>query len=153
MLHKAMTLALEAYGGQVDRGGHPYILHPFYLSHKFSNTTIKIISILHDVVEDTYVTLDVLDKMGFDKDVIQAIDNLTKRKGELYESYMDRVSRNATSLLVKIEDMIHNSDPTRIDNPTEKHKTMIEKCETWLPILRTRLSENFPYSTEDDAFV
>ena len=94
----------------------------------------KIVAYLHDVVEDTNITLADLKEVGFDNDVIEAIDAITKRDGENYDDYIYRVSHNKIAKQVKIADMTHNSDITRFDNPSQKD---IERCEKYKKKLKS----------------
>jgi len=117
MIDKAIEIAARAHAGQVDKVGAPYILHPLrvmlYLSATDSLNT-KICAILHDVVEDTDITFDDLRAEGFSDEVIAALDCLTKREGESYDDFINRVITNETASRVKACDLADNMDLTRI---------------------------------------
>lgn len=94
---------------------------------------------LHDVVEDTNVTVNDLKEAGFSDEVVSAVSTITKKVGEDYEEYLNRVKQNPIALRVKIADMEHNSDISRIPNPTEKDLKLLEKYKIRLKELRETL--------------
>ncbi|TFD25504.1 bifunctional (p)ppGpp synthetase/guanosine-3',5'-bis(diphosphate) 3'-pyrophosphohydrolase [Cryobacterium lyxosi] len=112
-LHDAITLARTAHAGQVDKLGVAYIYHPLAVMQRVSGTDAKIVAVLHDVVEDTEVTLDDLRSRGFSKDIVEAVDAVTKVKGEPLDESMARVKANPLALIVKKADISHNADPAR----------------------------------------
>lgn len=114
MLEKAIQIALTAHRGQVDRGGELYILHPIRVMIAQKSTTEKICAILHDVVEDTDVTLEYLGREGLTREMLVAIEALTKRDGEDYEDYIGRITLNAIAMKVKLADLKDNMDLSRI---------------------------------------
>lgn len=109
----ALQLATKAQKGQHDKTGKDYIEHPKAVAAMLESQEEKIVAYLHDVVEDTYVTLEDLKKMGFSDKVISAIDAITKRDNEDHEEYIKRVSANDLAKKVKLCDMYHNSDIRR----------------------------------------
>ena len=130
MLNKAIEIAARAHNGQTDKGGKPYILHPLRVLLNFCESeseAVKICAVLHDVVEDTDITLKELQSEGFSDEVITALDFLTKRENESYENFIDRVLTNEIACKVKNGDLADNMDLTRIPNPTEKDKERIKK--------------------------
>jgi (p)ppGpp synthase/HD superfamily hydrolase len=114
MLEKAIQIALTAHRGQIDRGGELYILHPIRVMIAQKTTTEKICAILHDVVEDTEVTLDYLSREGFTHEMLVAIEALTKQDGEAYEDYIGRITLNRIAMKVKLADLKDNMDLSRI---------------------------------------
>jgi len=129
-LNKAIEIAAKAHTGQVDKGGNPYILHPLRVMQNFCESeseAVKICAVLHDVVEDTDITLDDLRVEGFSKEIITALDCLTKRDSESYDDFINRVLTNEIACKVKNGDLADNMDLTRIPNPTEKDKERIKK--------------------------
>lgn len=138
-LKNALYLAYCYHDGQFDKGGQPYILHPIYVSMKFNTENEKVVSILHDIIEDTDVTEKQLRIDGFCKEVVDAVAAITKVKNETYKDYLDRVSRNEIALRVKIEDMKHNLDERRVSNPDDI-SYIKAKYSKWLPILEKRLT-------------
>ena len=129
MLNKAIEIAAKAHNGQVDKGGNPYILHPLRVLNycESGSESIKICAILHDVVEDTDITLDDLRAEGFSEEVISALDCLTKKKDESYDDFISRVLTNEIACIVKNGDLADNMDLTRLPNPTAKDEERIKK--------------------------
>lgn len=117
---KAYNLAKSAHEGQVDKGGKPYIEHPVAVASLVFTDEEKTVALLHDVVEDTPITLSDLQAQGFTTEVVTAVDCLTKRQGEALSDYLNRVKSNTLATTVKIADLTHNSDIRRIPSPTEK---------------------------------
>jgi len=114
LLENAFHICLDAHKDQKDKGGKPYILHPIHLSTKFEDETLKIIALLHDVIEDSNYTLKELALSGYSKEVINALNALTKRKGESYKESIERVKLNPLATKVKLEDLQHNMNVTRL---------------------------------------
>jgi (p)ppGpp synthase/HD superfamily hydrolase len=126
-LETAIALACESHRGQVDKAGRPYILHPLRLMLSFASTTEQIVAVLHDVVEDTALTLDRLRDLGFDPDVVAAIDALTRREGESYERFIDRVSADPLATRVKLRDLRDNMDMSRLSHLDENDLQRVAK--------------------------
>lgn len=127
MLEKAILIAVNAHQGQIDKGGKPYILHPLRLMFSRKDEVEQIIAVLHDVIEDTDVTLDYLRKEGFSEEILSALDALTRRKGESYEEFISRIINNKAACHVKLADLNDNMNLSRIEHPTEKDYKRIEK--------------------------
>ena len=113
LLHTAISLARSAHAGQVDKLGVAHIYHPLAVMQRVSGTDAKIVAVLHDVVEDTLVTLDDLRQRGFADEIVNAVDAVTKVKGESLADSMARVKANPLALIVKRADISHNADPER----------------------------------------
>lgn len=139
LLERAILIAQTAHAGQVDKAGQPYIEHPLAVMHQVESPDAKIVAVLHDVVEDSEITIAYLAEQGFSEDVIAAIAAITKQDGESYEEYLDRVMSNPLALRVKIADMTHNLDLSRIPNPTAADHKRIEKYKVILPRLKAAL--------------
>lgn len=114
LLEKSLEIALECHKGQVDKGGNPYILHPLAVASRVHKLEEKIVAILHDVVEDTYMTLDRLREIGFPEYIVLAVDSVTRRDGETYDEFLFRSSLNRIGRVVKIADILENSNFDRI---------------------------------------
>ena len=127
LLSIAIIIATKAHEGVVDKGGSPYILHPFRVMMKLKDNTSMIVAVLHDVVEDTDITFEDLRKEGFKQEIIDAIDAVTRRDTETYVEFIKRCKQNPIGKKVKLADIQDNSDLTRIPNPTEKDYKRIEK--------------------------
>lgn len=120
MILLALQIAAAAHKGQKDKGGNDYINHPLRVAELVEGEEEKMVAFLHDVVEDTRVTLEDLKSSGLSQSVIEAVDAITKRQGESYHDYIERLIQNPIALAVKIADIKHNVDLSRIPNPTKK---------------------------------
>lgn len=127
MLNKAIVLAAKAHDGQFDKGGHPYILHPLRVMMNCESESAKICAVLHDVIEDTSITLEDLKLQGFSDEIIAVLDCLTNRKGESYEDFIRRVLSNELACHVKLADLVDHMDLTRIQNPGAEDEARIQK--------------------------
>jgi len=120
MTRLAIKIAFEAHGKQNDRSGIPYVLHPIHVAEQMKDETTTIVALLHDVVEDTDVTLEDLKNDGFSQEVLDAVDVLTHKDGMKYLDYVRRLATNPIAKKVKVEDIKHNTDLTRTINPNDK---------------------------------
>ena len=141
MLEKAIDIAVEAHRGHIDKAGKEYILHPMRVMLRGRNDTEMIIGILHDVVEDTPVTLDMLRLEGFSEEVLAALDCITKHKGESYGAFIDRVLANPLATQIKLYDMEDNLKRDRIPYPTPKDEARFQKYEKYHKIILEKLKE------------
>lgn len=114
MLEKAIEIASAAHAGQRDQQGSPYILHPLRVMSRVDGEAAQMVAVLHDVVEDTTVTLDDLRAAGFSADVITAVECVTHRQQESYAEYVIRCNSNALARQVKLADLEENSQITRV---------------------------------------
>lgn len=136
MLELAKKICQEAHKGQVDKGGAPYYLHPFHVADNCKTEKQKIVALLHDVIEDNdHYSLDYFISQGFSSDVVEALDAITHRKNEDYETYIKRVKSNALARAVKIQDLRHNSDLTRLKTVTDADLARVKKYEYYLKAL------------------
>ena len=108
----AMRLAYSAHNGQLDKSGLPYIFHPYHLAEQMTDEVSTCVALLHDVVEDTNVSLEDL-KKEFPTEVVDAVELLTHTKGMDYFDYLERIKVNPIAKRVKLADIAHNSDETR----------------------------------------
>lgn len=131
---KALDLANQKHFNYFDKIGEPYILHPKYVSDKFEVFDFKIVGILHDIIEDTDITLIDLENIGFPKKIIKAIDSISRRKDEKYFEYIERLKKNTIAKKVKIEDLKHNLLSERIDR-IENNESMKKRYLKALKIL------------------
>lgn len=107
-LQRALTIALEAHRDQTRRNGTPYVLHPLRVMLSFEDETRRMIGVLHDVVEDSEWSLEDLREEGFSAEVVAAVDALTKREGEDYQDYLDRLGPDPLARDVKLADLRDN---------------------------------------------
>ena len=117
---QAYEVAKKAHLGQVDKAGVDYIKHPKTVASFVKTDEEKAVAYLHDVVEDTKLTLLDLEELGFSKTIIEAVDILTKKKEQDYQSYLNLVKTNELARVVKLADLRHNSDLTRLSKITTK---------------------------------
>lgn len=113
----AMQIAYTAHHGQTDKGGMPYIFHPYHLAEQMDTETEITAALLHDVVEDTDWTLDGLKQAGISQEVLDVLELLTHPKGMPYMDYIHRLLPNPTARKIKLADIRHNGDFTRLDSP------------------------------------
>ncbi|CAM4093142.1 HD domain-containing protein [Corallococcus exiguus] len=119
-LEDAIALAVAAHQGQRDKAGQPYILHPMRVMLRLASDAERTVAILHDVVEDTPYTLERLRGMGYPEDVLSALDCLTKREGESYEAFIERLRPHPLARRVKLADLEDNMDVRRLKDVTPK---------------------------------
>lgn len=117
---KALKLCFEAHKNQIDKSDMPYVFHPFHLAEQMKTEETTVVALLHDVVEDTDYTLEELSNMGFDKPIIDALALLTHDPAVEYMDYVKAIKSNPIAKAVKLADLRHNSDLTRLDIVTEK---------------------------------
>ncbi len=137
-LDRAIELAKQHHEGQTDKAGKPYIEHPLRVMNQVESEEEKIVAVLHDIVEDTDISLDDLRSEGFSEEVVSAVECLTKQDGENYDSYIERISFNPLAVKIKLADLEDNSDLTRLPEVTDKDLERIEKYDKALEKL-TRL--------------
>jgi (p)ppGpp synthase/HD superfamily hydrolase len=113
-LEDAIALAVEAHRGQRDKAGQTYILHPLRVMMRLETEAERMAAILHDVVEDTPYTLERLRELGYPQEVLTALECLTKREGESYEAFIERVRPHPLARRVKLADLEDNMDVRRL---------------------------------------
>ena len=123
---KAINIAYNAHMGQFDYFGIPYIFHPIHLAEQMDTEQECVVAILHDVVEDTDVTIEELEK-DFPIEIINAIKLLTHDKSVDYMEYIRYIKKNPLATKVKLADLTHNSDLTRLNEITDKDIRRTEK--------------------------
>lgn len=121
MINKALNIAHKAHHGQKDKGNVPYIFHPYHIAEKFNNETDICVAILHDVLEDTFVSKEELEGY-FPKEVIEPLVLLTRSTHDTYFEYIKNICSNPIAKKVKIEDIKHNLVFERIQNKTRNEK-------------------------------
>ena len=126
-LERAIAIAAQAHADQIDKAGEHYILHPLRVMLAMETDLERIVAILHDVVEDSGITLENLRAEGFSEDALAAIDALSKREGESKMDAAARAKRDPLALRVKLADNADNQDMIRASNPTEEDFARIEE--------------------------
>ncbi len=117
----ASKIAYKAHEGQTDKAGVPYIFHPIHIAEQMDSEESCVVALLHDVIEDSDITLEILSKY-FNDDIIAALRVLTKKENDDYVMYIKRVKTNKLATKVKIKDLEHNRDLTRLDEVTDMDK-------------------------------
>ena len=133
---RAMKLCFEAHRDQTDRSGLPYVFHPFHLAEQMPDEVTTVAALLHDVVEDTEYTLEDLRAMGFPAAAIEAVALLTHDDAEPYLDYVARVKQNPVAAAVKLADLRHNSDLTRLERVGPKDLERAEKYRRAIELLQ-----------------
>ena len=123
LIQKAYDFAKLKHGNQLRKSGEPYIIHPTNVAYTIAELGLDeqtiCAALLHDVVEDTNVTFDELEK-EFSPEIIEALKLLTHDKNVDYLEYVRKIKNNPIARKVKLADLYHNSDPNRMENPTQK---------------------------------
>lgn len=147
-LDQAIKIAQQAHEGQTDKAGKPYIEHPIFVMNLLQTDEEKMTGVLHDVVEDRHITFDDLEKLGCPASVIVALRLVTHPEDfdGTEEAYMEGIGKivssgNQVAINVKYADLTHNSDLTRIPNPTEKDFARVAKYKKSLDILKPLASD------------
>lgn len=120
LLQKAITIATEAHCGQKDKAGADYIGHPLRVAERLKDKKEKIVAVLHDTIEDTYVTADYLREQGFPQDIVDGVLAVTHREDESYEDFVKRAAKNPLGRAVKKADLEDNMDIRRLRYPIDE---------------------------------
>lgn len=131
----ARAIAEKAHAGQVDKAGKPYINHPAHVAASVEGDKAKAVAWLHDVVEDTDTTFEDLSASGIDDDVIEALRLLTHDKSVPYMDYVAGVKSNDLARTVKLADLAHNSDLSRLSEVTDADLERVEKYRNAIALL------------------
>ena len=132
---KAMKLCFAAHKDQSDKSGLPYVFHPFHLAEQMSDEYTTVAALLHDVVEDTPFTFTDLSAMGFPEEVISALRLLTHDPAVPYMDYVAKIRQNPVARAVKLADLRHKSDLTRLDAVTPRDIARVEKYKEAIRVL------------------
>ena len=122
IVKKAVNIMFEAHKEDFDKGGYPYVFHPFYLATKVDGENETCVALLHDVIEDhgDKYSFEYLENEGFNKEIIDALKLLTHKKDVPYMDYIVEISKNNIAKKVKIEDLKHNMDSRRTSGEKAK---------------------------------
>lgn len=138
LTNKALRIAYAAHHGQTDQAGLPYIYHPYHLAEQMTDEFSICTALLHDVVEDTEMTFEQLEP-EFPREIIKALRLLTHEKGTDYFAYIRAIGANPLARAVKLADLQHNADETRLDGcpgiPQEQRQRWREKYARALRLL------------------
>jgi len=119
-VEKAISIALRAHEGQIQRNGEPFILHPLYVMQQVSGEVMRTAAILHDVVEDSVLSIQDLKKEGFSDEILLIVDALTRKSKEKYEDYISRITNTPQAIPIKMADLRHNMDALRLSVFSDK---------------------------------
>ena len=124
----ALSIMFRIHKDIVDKSGIPYVFHPYHLAEDLYDENEVIVALLHDAIEDSNLTLGELGEYEFSKEVLDAIALMTRDKDTEYLDYIIKLSRNKIARRVKMLDLLHNMDLTRLDPPyDEKTLERVEK--------------------------
>lgn len=135
----AMKLSFELHQDQVDKGGLPYPFHPFYVANLMKDEASCCTALLHDVLEDTTLTKEDLLNQGFPASVVNAVDLLSKKENESYMDYIKNIQKNEIARVVKIADLKHNVDVSRLIEVNDLDLKRIERYHQAIEILENRV--------------
>ena len=127
MVDLAFSIARKAHEGQLDKAGVDYIEHPIYVASQVDTEEEKAVALLHDVIEDSHYTAEELLQAGLPETVVTAVQVLTKKKEQDYQTYLETVKKNPLARVVKLADLKHNSDLSRLSSITEKDRERLKK--------------------------
>lgn len=123
----AIKLMFGAHKEQLDKSGLPYVFHPFHVAEQMTDELTCTAALLHDVIEDTPLTEEDLIAAGISPEAVRVVALLTHRDNESYDDYLDRVMQDPAARAVKLADLKHNSDLSRLDCVTQKDILRAEK--------------------------
>jgi (p)ppGpp synthase/HD superfamily hydrolase len=142
MLSAAIHIATNAHHGQFDKGGNPYILHPFAVMGllEVEDEELQCMALLHDVVEDTKITYNELRDAGMSDRVIEGVKILTKQRGQSYEEYKELVFSSRDAMIVKMADLTHNTDIRRLKGVSQKDIERMTKYHVFFLEIKSKLN-------------
>ena len=132
---KALALCFNAHRDQKDKSGMPYVFHPFHLAEQMDDEISTVCALLHDIVEDTSYTFNDLREMGYPEEVIEVLKLLTHDDDVPYMDYVKEISKNETAKKVKLCDLAHNSDMSRLDFVDDYARARQEKYKKAIQLL------------------
>ena len=135
---KALRICFDAHKGQTDMSGVPYVFHPFHIAERMNDEMSVCTALLHEVVEDNEITINDLKENGFPEEVIQALE-LLNNKNEDYNNYIKKIMDNPIARKVKIEDLKHDSNLTRLSHVRASD---IERTELYIRTLSSLAQPN-----------
>lgn len=138
---KALKLCFEVHKEQIDKSGLPYVFHPFHLAEQMDDENSVIVALLHDVVEDCNITFEDLEAMRFSVEVMNALRLLTHKNGVDYFEYVNRIKENPLATKVKLADLRHNSDTSRLEKLTQRDIERANKYKKAIQILESKCNK------------
>ena len=134
---RALMLCFQAHKEQSDKSGMPYVFHPFHLAEQMDTEEATIVALLHDIIEDTDLTLEDLSEMGYPPAVIDALALMTHDPSVPYMDYVKKISGNALATKVKLADLRHNSDLNRLDVVDDRAIARVKKYAEAIALLES----------------
>ena len=141
----AMKLAYAAHRDQTDKSGMPYIYHPIHLAEQMTTETEICVALLHDVVEDTHINFDTLAQAGFPDAVLDALRLMTHDDATPYMDYVLALRQNPVARTLKLADLRHNSDLTRLDIVDDAALRRVEKYHAAIELLSLHRNNRSKY--------
>ncbi len=138
LTRKAINLMFEKHKDQRDKSGLPYVFHPWHVAESMEDEITTCTALLHDVIEDTDTTIDEIRDLGFPEEVLGALQLLTHDKSVDYMDYVEKISTDPVASKVKLSDLKHNSDMTRLLKPEAKDYARLEKYKRCIDFLEGR---------------
>ncbi len=135
MTKLALKLCFEAHKDQLDKSGLPYVFHPFHLAEQMTDEHTTVVALLHDIIEDSRCTIDDLRALGFDENILDAISLMTHDESVPYMEYVAQIKTNPIARTVKLADLRHNSDMSRLDQVTPRDEARAEKYKKAIELL------------------
>jgi len=126
-LESAISIAVLAHKGQLDKAGAPYILHPLRVMLRLNSFEERVVGVFHDVLEDTGISMESLRASGFSEMILSALHSVTKLPDETYDEFILRAASNPICRSVKLADLADNCDLSRIPKPTTRDFKRLEK--------------------------
>ncbi len=133
---EAMKLCFDAHRKQKDQSGLPYVFHPFHLAEQMTDEVTTVVALLHDVAEDSDYTLADIAAKGFSQEVLDALALLTHEPGVPYQDYVAKIKDNPIATTVKLADLAHNSDLSRLSVVDEHALARLEKYRAAMEFLK-----------------
>lgn len=138
MLEQAIRVAQQALKGIYSETGEPYIEHAFRIMNQMDTETEKVVAILHDVVEDSQCTLSDLRALKFPREVIDCVDQLTRKNDMTYFEYIDDISTNDLCTKIKLAEIDDNKDYFRVRKLSFQTYSIDDRCKKAKDILLNR---------------
>jgi len=139
LFEKAMDIALKAHEGQKDKAGAPYLLHVLRVMMSVEKMDEKIVALLHDVVEDSEMTIDDLKKDKFPSKITKAVDLLSKKENQRYDDYIIEIRKDSLARAVKMADLKDNLNTNRLKKISDSDKLRIKKYKQALKTLNSQI--------------
>lgn len=135
LCHKARNIAFKYHKGQKDKAGNDYTEHLLSVSSNFMTQDEYVVSLLHDILEDTPCRAIDLLNYGIPLHLVEAVQTLTRKEGELYFDYIERISKQLLTIRVKLADLRDNLDVSRFSDPSAFSPSLKKRYEKALAIL------------------